>query len=248
MNLTLTEEQEDLRAAVRRLLADKAPSEAVRRAMESAAGHDPGLWQQMAGQMGLTGLAVPEEFGGAGGGPVELGVVLAETGRTVLPSPFFATAGLAGQALTASGDKDAQARWLPAIADGSLTATFALTEKPGGVDLVATATRAVSDGAGWALSGTKMFVVDGATAGLVLVVARDDAGLGLFALEEGTGLTRTALRTLDLTRRLARLDLDRAPAVRVGPAGDAAGYLRHVLDLAVVALASEQAGGAAACL
>src|SRR3954451_23373454 len=135
VNLTNTPEQEELRASVRRFLADKSPSEAVRRSMESDEGHDPALWRQMAGQLGLQGIAVAEEFGGAGYGPVELGIVLEETGRALLPYPFFVTVSLAGQALIASEDLEAQARWLPGIADGSLTATVPLSEEQGGASL-----------------------------------------------------------------------------------------------------------------
>ncbi|SHN39970.1 acyl-CoA dehydrogenase family protein [Cryptosporangium aurantiacum] len=249
MNLTFSEEQEELRASVRRFLTDKAPSEAVRRWSESDLGHDEALWQQMAGQLGLQGIAVPEEHGGAGFGPVELGIVLEEMGRALLPSPFFATVALAGQALTASGDREAQARWLPAIAEGTLTATVAVSEERGGTSLDAVATTATPDGSAWTLTGTKMFVVDGDSAGLLLVVARADDGLGLFTVE-GTagGVTRTRLDALDLTRRLGRVELDGTPAVRVGPAGDATEFLRRMLDLAVVAQAHEQVGGAAACL
>jgi alkylation response protein AidB-like acyl-CoA dehydrogenase len=249
VNLTLTEEQEELRASVRRFLTDKAPSEAVRRWMESDEGYDPAVWTQMAGQLGLQGLALPEEFGGAGYGPVELGIVLEELGRSLLPSPFFATVALAGQALVASGDADAQARWLPGIADGTLTATLAVSEEQGGSSLDAVSTTAVADGPGWTLTGTKMFVVDGASAGLVLVVARSEDGLGLFAVEgDGPGVTRTRLDALDPTRRLGRIELEGAPAQRVGPQGDASEFLNRVLDLAVVALAHEQLGGASACL
>ena len=139
MNLTHTPEQEELRASVRRLLADKSPSEAVRRWMESDEGYDVALWQQMAGQLGLQGLAVPVEYGGAGYGPGELGIVLEELGRALVPTPFFSTVALAGQALTASEDLEAQARWLPGIADGSLTATLALSEEQGGSSLAAAA-------------------------------------------------------------------------------------------------------------
>jgi alkylation response protein AidB-like acyl-CoA dehydrogenase len=249
VNLTLTEEQEELRASVRRFLADKAPSEAVRRWMDSEEGHDPTLWKQMAGQLGLQGLAIPEEHGGAGYGPVELGIVLEELGRAITPTPFFATVALAGQALVHSGDTAAQARWLPAIADGTLTATLALSEERGGAALDAVTTSAVRDGDGWALTGTKMFVVDGASADLVLLVARADEGLGLFAVEAGAaGMTRTPLDALDLTRRLGRIDVDATPAQRVGTAGDATEFLQRALDLAVVALAHEQVGGASACL
>jgi alkylation response protein AidB-like acyl-CoA dehydrogenase len=249
VNLTLSEEQEELRASVRRFLADKAPSEAVRRWMESEEGHDPALWKQMAQQLGLQGIAVPEEFGGAGYGPVELGIVLEELGRSLLPAPFFGTVALAGQALVTSGDRAAQARWLPGIADGSMTATVALSEEQGGAALDAVTTRAVPAASGWTLTGTKMFVVDGASADLLLVVARADDGLGLFAVAaDAAGVTRTRLDALDPTRRLGRIELDGAPAERVGPGGDATDFLQRVLDLAVVALAHEQVGGASACL
>lgn len=251
MALTFTEEQEELRTTLRRFLADKAPSADVRRWMDSDPGHDPALWRQMAGQLGLHGLALPEEYGGSGGGPVELGIVLEELGRVLLPSPYFATVALAGQALTACGDDTAKARWLPGIADGSLTATLALAEEGGSwrpEDVTTRATVTRGEG-GWALSGTKMFVVDGDSADLLLVVARAGTGPALFAVHgDAPGVTRTRLEALDPTRRLARIDLAGAAAARVGPDGDAAAYLRTVLDRVAVALAAEQVGGAQACL
>ncbi|MET7473827.1 acyl-CoA dehydrogenase family protein [Streptomyces sp. NPDC005648] len=248
MALTFTEEHEQLRSTLRRFLTDKAPSEAVRRSMESEQGHDRRLWQQMAGQLGLHGLALPQEYGGFGGGPVELGIVLEELGRALLPSPYFATVALAGQALAVSGDEAARARWLPGIADGSLTGTLALAEESGSWQLADVRSRAVRDRAGWRVSGSKMFVVDGHSADLLLVVAQTDLGPALFAVDgTAAGVTRARLDTLDPTRRLARVDLDAAPAEPVGPQ-DATAYLRRVLDLAVVALAAEQVGGAQACL
>lgn len=245
MALTFTDEQEQLRTTLRRFLTDKAPSAAVRRAMDSDEGHDPRLWRQMADQLGLHGLALPEVYGGSGGGPVELGIVLEELGRVLLPSPYFATVALAGQALATSNDEAAKARWLPTIADGSTTATLALTEEDGSPCLDDVETRAAHA----TVSGTKMFVVDGHTADLILVVARTDDGIGLFAVDgDAPGVTRTRLETLDPTRRLARVDLDAAPARRIGPDGDASAQLRTVLDLVAVALAAEQVGGAQACL
>lgn len=245
MVLTFTEEQEQLRATLRRFLADKAPSAAVRRAMDSAEGYDRRLWRQMADQLGLHAVALPEAYGGSGGGPVELGIVLEELGRVLLPSPYFATVALAGQALATSNDEASKARWLPRIADGSMTATLALTEMSGSPHLDDVETTAAHG----TVSGTKMFVVDGHTADLILVVARTGPGIGLFAVDaDAPGVGRTRLETLDPTRRLARVDLDAAPAYRVGPEGDASARLRTVLDLAAVALAAEQAGGAQACL
>src|SRR5215203_3450136 len=233
VNLTLTEEQEELRASVRRFLSDKAPSEAVRRWMDSDEGFDAAVWQQMAGQLGLQGLAVPEEFGGAGFGPVELGIVLEEMGRTLLPGPFFGSVLLAGQALLHAGDEEYRARWLPGIAEGTLTATVAISEEQGGSALESIATTATRADAGWSLSGTKMFVVDGASADLVLVVARADDGLGLFAVEgNAAGVTRTRLDALDMTRRLGRVELADAPAQRISGDGDATELVQRVLDLA----------------
>lgn len=125
MALTFTDEQEELRTAVRRFLADTSPSAEVRRWIETDEGHDPALWQRMAGELGLQGVAVPEKWGGAGGGPVELAIVLEEAGRAVLPGPFLASA-LAGQALLASGDPVARERWLPALAEGTIVGTVSL--------------------------------------------------------------------------------------------------------------------------
>ena len=226
--IAFTAEQEELRAVVRRFLRDRAD---VRTWMASEEGHDPAVWRQLADQLGLPGIAVPEKYGGSGGGPVELGIVLEEMGRVLLPSPFFATVALAGQTLAVSGDDAAKSRWLPGIADGSLTATLAIAEESG---------QPADIESGGTLSGTKLFVIDGHTADLLLVVART----GLFAVEgSAPGVTRTRLETLDPTRRLARIDFDGAPAVRIGDA------LPHqALDLAVVALAAEQVGGAQACL
>src|ERR1700722_5696326 len=99
-----------------------------------SAEHDE-LWALLTGQLGLSGIAVPEEYGGSGYGPVELGIVLEEMGRALLVAPYFATVALAGQLLTASGDEDAMDRWLPGIADGSLTAALAIAEDSGSWDL-----------------------------------------------------------------------------------------------------------------
>jgi len=150
MALTLTDEQQELAASVRSFLADKAPSEAVRRWAESAEGIDPAVWRQMAGQLGLQGLAIPEEYGGSGFGPAELGIVCAELGRALLPGPFFGSVVLAGQALTASRDAEAMRRWLPGIAAGSLTATLAVSEGngPNVTDPATTATPAAGRCAG----------------------------------------------------------------------------------------------------
>jgi alkylation response protein AidB-like acyl-CoA dehydrogenase len=217
--------------------------------METEAGYDPQVWKQLAEQLGLQGLAIPEEYGGAGATPVELGIAFEEMGRVLLCAPFFATVGLAAQALLAAGDEQAKREYLPRIADGSLLATVAVTEADGRWDLDAVRTSAVPDGDAFLLDGTKMFVVDGHIAQLLLVVARTDAGLGLFAVDAfDAGVVRTALPTLDMTRKLARVELTRVPARLVSGPGDATGALSRALDLALAALTAEQAGGAQRCL
>jgi alkylation response protein AidB-like acyl-CoA dehydrogenase len=246
MSLTPSEEQDQLRASVRRFLAEKSPTSEVRRVMQTPEGYDPAVWKQLAGELGLLGLAIPEEFGGAGYGPAELAVVCEELGAALFVGPYFSTVALAAQALVASGDHTAQGRWLPQIADGSLTATLAYAGDSGSWGLNSASTLATRSGDGWTLSGTTMFVVDGLSAELILVVARTPDGLGLFAVT-GTepGLSREALDPLDPTRRLARLVFNGVAADQVGRDG---AFLSHALDLALVALAAEQIGGAQRCL
>ncbi|HVV10502.1 acyl-CoA dehydrogenase family protein [Amycolatopsis sp.] len=249
MSVSFTEEQEDLRRLVRRFCTEQSPSKEIRRVLESGQGWDRGLWSRLAAQLGLQGVAIPAEYGGAGGGPVELGIVLEELGRALLVSPYLSSVALAGQALTSSADEAAKARWLPGIADGSLIATLAVAEETGSWDPAAVRTTAEPAGTGWTLRGTKMFVTDGTTAGLVLVVARAADGPGLFAVESGAGGMRTTkLDAVDLTRELARVDLDAAPATRIGTAADSAAHLETLRDLVLVAIAAEQIGGAARCL
>ncbi|WP_405866986.1 acyl-CoA dehydrogenase family protein [Streptomyces sp. NBC_00005] len=243
-------ELRELRSSVREFLESKSPEEAVRKLMESEPRFDPAVWAQASDQLRLPGLAIPEEYGGDGFGAVELGVVLEEMGRALLCSPFFATVALAAQTLLASDDKEACARHLPGIAAGRTTATLAVAEDSGSWDPVLISARAVPDGdGGWRLSGGKSFVIDGTTADLVLVIARTVAGPSLFAVDrEATGVAAEPMETLDATRAMARLTFDAVPATLVGADGAGGRIMAKVLDLASVALAAEQAGGARRCL
>ncbi len=245
MNFGFSEEQEELRRLVRRFLEEKSPETEVRRLMATTEGYDPAVWRQMADQLGLQALIIPEEDGGAGFGYVELCVVLEEMGAALLCAPYFSTVALATNALLSVDDDVARKKWLPGIASGETIATVALTEDTGRWELDAVTTRAEEADGGWVLSGHKSFVLDGATANLVLVAATTDRGLSLFAVEEGaTGLTRTPLQTMDQTRKQARLEFAATPATLVGNAGAAAPALERTLQLACVALAAEQVGGA----
>jgi alkylation response protein AidB-like acyl-CoA dehydrogenase len=245
VNFAFSEEQEELRKSVRRFLDDKSPEAEVRRLMETTDGYDPAVWSQMAQQLGLQGLAVPEEFGGSGYTYVELIVVLEEMGRALLCAPYFSSVALAANALLTSGDDGAKKDYLPGIASGETIATLALTEPAGRWDEAGVTMAATGSGDSWALDGAKSFVIDGHTAGLILVPARTRGGVSLFAVAgDAPGLTRTPLATMDQTRKQAKLEFAGTPARLVGAEGGAWPGLSKTLDLAAVALAAEQVGGA----
>ncbi len=245
MNFAFSEDQEELRAGVRRFLEQKSPEAEVRRLMETTEGYDPAVWSQMSDQLGLQALAIPEAFGGQGFGFVELGIVQEEMGRALLCAPYLSSVVLAANLLLVSGDEAAQAEHLPGIASGSTLATVALAEDAGRWDEEGITLRAAGTGDGFTLSGSKMFVLDGHIADLLLVPARTDAGVSIFAVDgSAEGPTSTPLRTMDQTRKQARLELVEVAGTLVG--GDGAGWpiLSKTLDLAAAALANEQVGGA----
>jgi alkylation response protein AidB-like acyl-CoA dehydrogenase len=249
MNFAFSEEQDELRTAVRRFLEDKSPETEVRRLMETTEGYDTAVWSQMADQLGLQSLTIPEEFGGSGFSYVELIVVLEEMGAALLCAPFFSTVALGANALLTSGDDSAKADLLPGIASGETIATLAFTEDSGRWDIAGVALEATPSGDGWVLNGHKSFVLDGHVANLILVVARTDAGISLFSVAgDADGLTRTPLATMDQTRKQTRLEFSGTPARLIGTDGGAEAGLSKTLDLAAVALAAEQVGGAQRCL
>jgi alkylation response protein AidB-like acyl-CoA dehydrogenase len=244
-----TAEQLELRRTVRAFLEQRSPESEVRRLMETSAGYDPAVWAQLAAELDLPGLAIPEEFGGSGGTFLELAVVLEEMGRRLLCAPFFATAVLAANTLLRSGDVAAQKTWLPRIAAGDVIATLAFVGDGGRWAEAGVSAAATRAGGEWTISGTTSYVLDGHTADLLLVAARTGAGVSLFAVaRDAPGLTRTPLQTLDQTRRQARVELSGTPATLVGEDGRGWPVLERVLDLAAVALAAEQAGGAQVAL
>ena len=245
MHFGFSDEQVELRRTVRAFLEQRSPESEVRRLMETDEGYDPGVWQQMGQQLGLQGLAIPEELGGAGYSFRELTIVLEEMGRALLPAPFFASAVLAASALLHSGDDAAQKDLLPGIAAGDTIATVAFVGDDGRWSDLGSGVRAT----GGALSGVTSFVLDGAVADVLLVVAGTDAGPSLFAVDgDADGVTRSSLFTMDQTRKLARVELSDAPGRLVGREGAAAAILERTLQLAAVGLAHEQVGGAQRCL
>jgi alkylation response protein AidB-like acyl-CoA dehydrogenase len=249
MYFGLNAEQRELQASLGQFLADQSPVSAARELIKSGAGHDPAIWKRMTDELGLTAIAVPEEFDGLGASFVELVVVLETMGQHLLSAPFFSTAVLATRALLNAGDEQANSDYLPAIVAGRTIATLALLEESASWELDAVAMAAVKTPTGYQLTGRKTYVTDGVLADLLLVVARTDAGLALFAVAgDAIGLTRTEIPALDQTRPLATLDFAATPARLIGVDGAAATGLQRTLDEAAVALAAEQVGGAQRCL
>jgi alkylation response protein AidB-like acyl-CoA dehydrogenase len=243
-----SDEQRELRRIVRSFVDAKGSQSEVRRLMETPEGYEPAVWRQMADQLGLLGLAIPEEFGGQGFTFAEVGIVMEEMGRALLPGPYFASVVLAANTLLHSGDEEAEYRYLPGIASGRTIATLAVTEDSGRWDSDGIQTRACRSGDRWMLDGGKTYVLDGHIADLILVAARTETGLSLFAVDDVGALERRTLSTLDKTRRQARIQFSSTTATLIGRDGAAWPTLERVLAFGSAALAAEQVGGAQRCL
>jgi len=256
MDFGFSQEQELLRQTARTFLEKECPSGFVRQMMDREAGTTDEFWARLA-ELGWVGLIYPEAHGGAGLGLVDLTVVLEEMGRAVMPGPFFSTALLGGQALLHGGSAAQQEAWLPRITAGAARATLALLEEQPRWD-AAGVTLAAKPGksGGHVLSGTKLFVPDGHTADLLVVAARTarptaaapDHGVSLFLVPaEAKGVRTSLLPTMDQTRKLAEVTLQRVavgPDALVGPLHAAWPVVSQVLARATVALCAEMCGGA----
>jgi alkylation response protein AidB-like acyl-CoA dehydrogenase len=239
-----TDEHRALRDAVAVFL-DKRSSEArVRELMATDAGYDPSDWRELA-EMGLLGLLVPDEFGGAGAGHVEMGIVMEEMGRALLCAPYFSTAVLTPHLLAAVDDADERAAVLPRIVAGELIATLAFAEGSSAQLPTRVDTSAAAIGERWTITGQKTFVLDAGSADLLYVLAETDSGPSLFAVETtATGVTVAALNTVDTTRKQFRVEFLDVAARAVGTLGTGVEAITVALDRAAVALLAEQAGGA----
>ncbi len=198
MNFGFSEEQEELRRMVKRFLEEKSPESEVRRLMATNEGYDSAVWDQMAKELALQGLGIPEEFGGQGYGPVELYVVFEEMGAALFCSPYFSTVALAANAVLFVGTDADKSTYLPGIASGETIATVALTDDAGLWDLTKSSTTAKASGDGFVVDGVRSYVTDGSTASLLLVPAMTDKGLSLFAVDgDAPGVERESLATMD---------------------------------------------------
>jgi len=240
MNFDFSEEQRLLQQTARDYLEKHAPLSVCREILESDTPYSSDLWKGAA-ELGWLGTAVPEAYGGAGFGHLELAVIAEEVGRALCPIPFSSSVYLATEALLRFGSDAQKDAHLPRLVAGEAIGTVALTEAPGQNTTEAVAA-GVSDGR---LSGVKLPVVDGDVAHLAVVAARGDAGLSLYLVDlTGEGVTREPLEGFDPSRSIATLRFEGAPAELLGSDGRGEAQAAHLLDRAAVLMAFEQLGSA----
>jgi alkylation response protein AidB-like acyl-CoA dehydrogenase len=252
MDLAFTPEQDMLRDSVRGFLADRVPMVRVRQLMETDAGFDRAVWEEMAG-MGWQGMAIPESFGGAGFTFLELGILMEEMGRALTPVPFFSSIVLGAGTVLIGGSDGQRAALLTGIATGERIAALAVVEPSGSWAESGIGTTAVGDGDNVRINGTKSYVVDGHVADTLIVAGRVENGtVGLFVVDASApGVKAVRLETMDMTRKQAEVvlsDVVVPESDRLGAPGSGWGTIERVYDLAATALAFEQIGGGAHCL
>lgn len=240
---------EMLRDAVRSYLSDKAPPDRVRELMETDEGFDHTMWKEM-GEMGWLSVAVPEAHGGAGMSHRELGIVMEELGRSLVPAPFLSSVVLAATAVQAAGSESQQRELLPEITSGAKRWTTAVAEPGSGWSYDRISTRVDEAGGRLRLRGTKSYVVDGHTAERLVVAAQDGETVRYFVVAaDADGLETRRLETMDMTRKQAEVRLSGVrPLTELDGPLPAREAFDQVTDVAAVMLAHEQVGGAQRCM
>lgn len=244
MNFEFSEDQKLLKDQVHKFLDDKSPSSEVRKVLDGEDVINRDVWKGIC-ELGILGTAIPEEYGGAGAGYLELCVVAEELGRAVTPVPFSSSIYLAAEALMLAGSEAQKTEWLPRIASGEVIGTLAISEtvgnpRPGTISLTA------ADGH---LSGTKTPVADGCSANLAVVVAAEGPGISLYLVDlNDPSVRREQVNAVDPTRPMAEISFANSPAERLGEAGQGWDILQKVYDRAAILFAFEQLGGAQAAL
>ena len=234
--MTPAPEHDDIRRVVRDIFDKHSDHDAVRRVVETPAGHDEDLWGILCAHMDVASMALAEDRGGLGYGLPEQGVVLEEAGRALSPEPLLSSAVLAVHAISQVPRTAATDDLLSAVAGGGVLAAL------GPLDPVAslTATPRAED---WSVSGTVERVLHGATADILLLVAATPVGLGLFTVRaDQPGLTVRPHAVMDTTRRQARLELHDARAHRLLDGPDLPRLLVELRDLTTIAVACEHVG------
>ena len=243
MDFGLSEEQQQLRQSARTFLSGECPTAFVRKVMASDDGYPRDFYGEIA-KLGWNGLIIAEKFGGAGLGMLDMTMLLEEGGYAAMPGPFLFSSVLAAAALKFGGDDALSAKWLGALAEGKSVGTVAIVEAAGSVEPGDISAIASKDGEGWKLNGAKMFVPYANVADFVVVAARTDSSpeLELFVVEtRDAGVTIRTLRSLDLTRRVAQVQLNRASGTKLR--GGSALFAK-LMDVGCIAVAADSLGGA----
>jgi alkylation response protein AidB-like acyl-CoA dehydrogenase len=238
--------QPALQETLRDFLTGQLSAARLRSALDVEPGYSPELHARLAGELGLAGLTIPEEFGGSGMSQVEACVVHTELGRALYPGPYLPSC-LAATALLAADDPEACQRWLPLLADGSVTGTVAAADEAGHWSRGSDAVRAEYATGGWRLYGRRWFVISARGAGIMVVPAITDTGLAMFLAESGAeGLSVSRQLDLDLTRRIDITTFDATPARLLRRDGEPA--LARTEHELLLGTAAEAAGGIGWCL
>ena len=241
MNFDFSDEQKSLKEQARKFLDDRSDSTVVRQVLDGEQPYAKALWKEMA-EMGWLGTTIPEEYGGAGLGYLELCVLAEEVGRSLAPVPFSSSVYLASEVLKLVGSDSQKETWLPKLASGEIIATLATAEGVGRTtekNLSCT----FSDGV---LSGTKVPVLDGLIADIAIVTAKNTAGKASLILVEldDASVSREEISSVDMIRRQATITFKQTPAVLLGEEGQGWDVLTRLLNKAAVLFAFEQIGGA----
>lgn len=249
MTFDLTQDQRDFAAMLRSFFGERYGADALHAVVDDDKGYDPALWRALARDLELPGLAIAETYGGSGATMVELSLLLEEYGRALVSSPLLATSALAAPAIACVGTDEARSAWLPRLASGATTATWALLGANGEPDLDGAQVQATPAGAGWTLDGQRQWVLDGDITDVVLTVAATPDGPALFLVETvaAQGLSRKRRDGLDPTLALAEVSFDATRALRLSDA-DAADGLARACALVSIGLAALQLGCLSATL
>lgn len=248
MNFSFTEEQKQFREVVSRFFHDKSPTSTVRELMKSPIGYDPVVWKQLCDELGLAGIHIPEAYAGSGFGPVELGIVMEEQGKTLLCAPYFASPVMAGYAILIAGTVEQKQSLLPNIANGNTIAALAITEQKGAWDEDDIKLSATESEGHYVLNGRKRFILEGGNAQLLVVAGRTKKGVSLFTVDisEAQDISITPREAMDETRKIFEIEFNKTKAYLLGEEGNA--KLPEIYDAILVAFSNEMIGGAQALL
>ena len=238
MNFDFSDEQKLLQQTARDYLEANSPLSTCREILEGDQPYASELWKGAA-EMGWQGAVIPEQYGGAEFGHLELAMIAYEVGRALAPIPFGPSVYVATEAIIRFGSDAQKSAWLPKLADGSAIGTFALSEKPG----QNAAHNVAASVSGGQLSGVKMPVSDGDVAQVAVVAAKEGGQLALYLVDlEGDGVECESLDSFDPSRTQARISFNGAKAERLGESN--ADSIAMLLDVAAVLQAFEQVGAA----